>query len=205
MIESAILQAVSNGAMRTAVAYGLSEDSKPSAFAQDSFERLTRGEQVVIRGSPERIEAVAPIDRDAGIYLYTARNAEAGSFRSWQSARSISTAYDELTKRARALQLRFNLALFFVSLALVGVAVWFALRFADRQVEPLTDLVAAAREVGGGNFALRVEGRTGADEIGLLNRAFNRMTAQLEKQTDALLSANTELEDRRSFIEAVLE
>ena len=205
VIESAILQAVSNGAMRTAVAYGLSEDSEPSAFAQDSFERLTRGEQVVIRGSPERIEAVAPIDRDAGIYLYTARNAEAGSFRSWQSARSISTAYDELTKRARALQLRFNLALFFVSLALVGVAVWFALRFADRQVEPLTDLVAAAREVGGGNFALRVEGRTGADEIGLLNRAFNRMTAQLEKQTDALLSANTELEDRRSFIEAVLE
>ena len=31
------------------------------------------------------------------------------------------------------------------------------------------------------------------------------MTAQLEKQTDALLSANTELEERRSFIEAVLE
>ena len=92
-----------------------------------------------------------------------------------------------------------------MSLALVGLAVWFALRFADRQVEPLTDLVAAARKVGAGNFALRVEGRTGADEIGLLNRAFNRMTAQLEKQTDALLSANTELEERRSFIEAVLE
>ena len=85
------------------------------------------------------------------------------------------------------------------------MAVWFALRFADRQVEPLTDLVAAARKVGAGNFALRVEGRTGADEIGLLNRAFNRMTAQIEKQTDALVGANEELEDRRSFIEAVLE
>ena len=71
----------------------------------------------------------------------------------------------------------------------VGLALWFALRFADRQVEPLTDLVAAAREVGAGNFALRVEGRTGGDEVGLLNRAFNRMTAQLEKQTDALVTA----------------
>ena len=205
VIESAILQAMPDATMRTAVVYGLSEDSDPRAFAQDSYAQLAGGEQVAVRGSPERIEAVAPIDRDAGIYLYTARNAEAGTFRSWQSARSISTAYDELTKRARALQLRFNLALFFVSLALVGLAVWFALRFADRQVEPLTDLVAAARKVGAGNFALRVEGRTGADEIGLLNRAFNRMTAQLEKQTDALLSANTELEERRSFIEAVLE
>ena len=205
VIESAILQALPDASMRTAVAYGLSEESNPVPFAEETLGEIRRGEQVVVRGTPERIEAVAPIDQQAGIYLYTARNAEATSFRSWESARSISAAYDELTQRARALQLRFNLALFFVSLALVGLAVWFALRFADRQVEPLTDLIAAARKVGAGNFALRVEGRTGADEIGLLNRAFNRMTAQLEKQTDALLAANDELEERRSFIEAVLE
>ncbi len=203
--ESAILQALPDSTMRTAVVYGLSGESDPRTFAQAALKQLAEGEQVVVRGSPERIEAVAPIDRTTGIYLYNARSAEARSFRSWQSARSISTAYDELTTRARALQLRFNLALFFVSLALVGLAVWFALRFADRQVEPLTDLVAAARKVGAGNFALRVEGRTGADEIGLLNRAFNRMTAQLERQTDALVTANSELEERRSFIEAVLE
>ncbi|QPD00034.1 MULTISPECIES: sensor histidine kinase [Qipengyuania] len=205
VVESAILQALPDGTMRTAVVYGLSEGSDPIPFAQSAMGPLSKNEQVVVRGSPERIEAVAPIDRETGIYLYTARSSEASSFRSWQSARSISDAYDELTKRARALQLRFNLALFFVSLALVGLSVWFALRFADRQVEPLTDLVAAARKVGAGNFSLRVEGRTGADEIGMLNRAFNRMTAQLEKQTDALVSANAELEERRSFIEAVLE
>ena len=181
VIESAILQAMPDATMRTAVVYGLNEESDPRAFAQDSLAQLSGGAQVAVRGSPERIEAVAPIDREAGIYLYTARNAEAGTFRSWQSARSISTAYDELTKRARALQLRFNLALFFVSLALVGLAVWFALRFADRQVEPLTDLVAAADKVGAGNFALRVEGRTGADEIGLLNRAFNRIDRTARK------------------------
>ncbi len=205
VIESAILQAQPDRSIRTAVTYGLGENSDPVLFAEQAIEPLSGTEQVVVRGGPERIEAIAPIDREAGIYLYTARNSEAASFQSWENARSISTAYDELTRRARALQLRFNLALFFVSLALVGLAVWFALRFADRQVEPLTDLVAAARKVGAGNFALRVEGRTGADEIGLLNRAFNRMTAQLERQTDALVSANAELEERRSFIEAVLE
>jgi two-component system nitrogen regulation sensor histidine kinase NtrY len=101
--------------------------------------------------------------------------------------------------------LRFHLVLFFVSLALVGFAVWFALRFADRQVQPLTDLVAAARRVGSGNFSLRVAGRTGADEIGMLNRAFNRMTAQIEQQTSALVNANRQAGERRTFIEAVLE
>ena len=205
VIESAILQALPDDSIRTAVVYGIEQGSDPVAFAEETIDELRAGEPVSFRGSAERIEAIAPIDRGAGVFLYTSRNIEARGFQSWQSARDISVAYDDLTKRARALQLRFNLALFFVSLALVGLAVWFALRFADRQVEPLTDLVLAARKVGQGNFRMRVEGRTGADEIGMLNRAFNRMTSQLEKQTDALLSANEQLEERRRFIEAVLE
>ncbi len=203
--ESAILQAMPDGTVRTAFLYGVNEGTEPAAFAERFLDRVRRGEPVAIEGSEGRIEALAPIDRESGIYLYNSRTAQADSFRSWQAATNISTAYEALTLRARALQLRFNLALFFVSLGLVGLAVWFALRFADRQVEPLTSLVVAAREVGGGNFAMRVDGRTGADEIGLLNRAFNRMTAQLEKQTDALVSANRQLDERRDFIEAVIE
>ncbi len=159
----------------------------------------------MVVGSPERIEALVPIDAESGVYLYNARTTEETMFNSWSRAQSIVTAYDRLTGSARTLQLRFNLALIAVSLLLVGLAIWFALRFADRQVEPLTNLVGAARKVGQGNFALRLEGRTGADEIGLLNRAFNRMTAQLEKQTQALVSANRQIDDRRAFTEAVLE
>ena len=191
--------------MRTAFVYGLGKDNDPAKFVVAALPTLAGGQLVTVKGGPVRIEAVAPIDRGSGIYLYTARNAEADSFRSWEAAKSIASAYEVLTGRARALQLRFNLALFFVSLALVGFAVWFALRFADRQVEPITDLVLAANKVGAGNFSLRMEGRTGGDEIGLLNRAFNRMTAQLEIQTDALVGANRQLDERRGFIEAVIQ
>ncbi len=146
-----------------------------------------------------------PIDAQSGVYLYNARTTEETMFNSWSKAQSIVTAYDRLTGSARMLQLQFNVALVVVSLLLVGLAIWFALRFADRQVEPLTALVGAARKVGQGNFALRLDGRTGPDEIGLLNRAFNRMTGQLEKQTQALVSANRQIDDRRAFTEAVLE
>lgn len=203
--ESAILQAFPNGTVTTAVAAGIVEGNKPAETGARALKRIEAGETEVVYADQERIEAVTPIDRTAGIYLYNARNTTALSFTDFQRATDIMVQYRELTQRARAIQLRFNLALFFVSLALVGFAVWFALRFADRQVEPLTDLVAAARKVGAGNFAMRIEGRTGADEIGLLNRAFNRMTAQLEMQTDDLMQANRELDERRAFIEAVLE
>lgn len=203
--ESAILQRVADGSLRTAAMLGLVSDNDPTMLDPSIFDRVAGDELVVVQGSPERIEAVAAIDEESGIFLYNARNSEAFVFDLWDRANAISTNYDLLTQRARTLQLRFNLALFFVSLGLLALSVWFALRFADRQVEPLTDLVGAARQVGAGNFALRVEGRTGPDEIGLLNRAFNRMTAQIEKQTDALVSANRQLENRRAFMETVLE
>jgi two-component system, NtrC family, nitrogen regulation sensor histidine kinase NtrY len=203
--ESAILQRMPDGSLRTAAILNLTEDNSPLDFTRTALPKLEQGEFVIVVGSPERIEALAPIDPQSGIYLYNARTTEETMFNSWSRAQSIVTAYDRLTGSARTLQLRFNMALVAVSLLLVGLAIWFALRFADRQVQPLTNLVAAARKVGQGNFALRLEGRTGADEIGLLNRAFNRMTAQLDKQTQALVSANRQIDDRRAFTEAVLE
>ncbi len=213
--ESAILQQQADGSIRTAGVVSLSGDEEagqPDAPADDpmrlepgAFTQLRSGEPVVVMADERRIAALAPIDLQAGIFLYNARNSEAVPFNQWENAQSVTEAYEVLTTRARAWQLRFNLALFLVSLALLGLAIWAALRFADRQVEPLTDLVDAARKVGAGNFAMRVAGRTGADEIGMLNRAFNRMTAQLEKQTDALVGANRQLGERRAFIEAVLE
>lgn len=205
LTESAIYQLFEDGTMRTAAFADLSQGNDTSDVIAAALPIIDQGELVWVGGNEERIEAFAPIDRNAGIYLYNARSAEAEPFRYWENAQAVVNSFEALTSDARLQQLRFNIALFVASLALVGLSVWFALRFADRQVEPLTDLVAAARKVGSGNFALRVEGRTGADEIGMLNRAFNRMTQQLERQTSALVDANSQLDERRAFTEAVLE
>jgi two-component system nitrogen regulation sensor histidine kinase NtrY len=203
--HSAILQTGPNGALSIAAIVNPEEGDLTKRAAAQALPLLAGGREVVVTARRDRVDAVAAIDRRAGIYLYNARDSNTGALSQWGRARSVLQNYDALTTRSRALQLRFNLALFGVSLALVGLAVWFALRFADRQVKPLAELVNAAREVGSGNYALRVTGRTGPDEIGLLNRAFNRMTAQIEQQTDALVGANRQAAERRAFIEAVLQ
>ncbi len=203
--ESAIVQKGEDGQLRTAAIVDPESNTSRHRITPEAMRRVDDGEAIVINASANKIEAVTPIDRRSGVYLYTARVSDLLTLSQGQRAQNIVSAYEVLTQRARVLQLRFNVALFVLSLALVGFFVWLALRFADRQVKPLYELVDAARRVGSGNFALRVEGRTGADEIGLLNRAFNRMTAQLEKQTQALVSANQQLHDRRALIEAVIE
>jgi len=203
--ESAIVQKGGDGKLLTAAIVDPEKNSTRERITADVLGRLEGGEPMVVTANANRIEAVAPIDRTSGVYLYAARSSDLLAFSQGQRAQNIVRAYEVLTRRARTLQLRFNVALFVASLALVGLSVWFALRFADRQVKPLYDLVGAARRVGSGNYALRVEGRTGPDEIGQLNRAFNRMTAQIERQTQALVGANQQLHERRAFIEAVLE
>jgi two-component system nitrogen regulation sensor histidine kinase NtrY len=203
--EVAILQKAGDGKLRTAAIVDPGKNITRERVSPQELRRIDAGEAIVVNANADRIEAVTPIDRPSGLYLYVARTSDLLALSQGRRAENIVRAYQVLTQRARLLQLRFNVALFVVSLALVGMAVVFALRFADRQVQPLYDLVAAARRVGSGNFALRIEGRTGADEIGLLNRAFNRMTAQIERQTQALVGANQQLDERRALIEAVLE
>jgi two-component system nitrogen regulation sensor histidine kinase NtrY len=205
MSESAILQQANDGTLRTAVIVDPANDMDRERVTPPVMQRLIAGEPVVVTATAQRIEAAIPLDMANGLVLYIARESDGGALSQWQRAQSVVASYAALTERARVLQLRFNLVLFGVALLLVGMAVWAALRFADRQVKPLAELVNVAREIGSGNYAMRVTGRTGTDEIGLLNRAFNSMTAQIERQTDALLGANRQLGERRAFIEAVLQ
>ena len=203
--RSAIVQAGPGDEMVIPAIIDPDDGELVKAAVLSALPELRAGEGVVVVLGQDRIEAVTAIDGNAEIYLYNSRTSDAAARQQFERAQSVLEAYDTLTGEARDKQLQFNIALFLASLMLVGGAVWFALRFADRQVRPLTELVGAARQVGSGNYSLRVEGRTGPDEIGLLNRAFNRMTGQIEQQTAALLGANRQLAERRAFIETVLQ
>ena len=203
--ESAILQQNDDGDLQILAIVDPEADVDRERVDPDTIQRLRQGEDVVVNASAVRTEAVTLLDRAQGLYLYSARNSNADALNQYQRAQSVLQAYDQLSQQARLRQLNFNLALFGVAITLVGMAVAAALRFADRQVKPLSDLVTAAREIGAGNYAMRVTGRTGPDEIGLLNRAFNRMSAQIQHQTDELLGANRQLAERRAFMEAVLQ
>ena len=203
--ESVIMHPADDGQMRTIAIAAPADDTQRVRVTMADVAQIRQGAPVVVRTTPERIEAVTLLSADLDLYLYVARNSNARALTQYERAQHVIQNYDALTERARVLQLRFNLLLFGVALLLVSLAVWAALRFADRQVKPLAELVNAAREIGSGNYAMRVSGRTGPDEIGLLNRAFNSMTAQIERQTDALIGANRQLGERRAFMETVLE
>lgn len=203
LTKSSIIQTTGQG-QEVIVAYPANDPIGKRIDSETLAEFADGDNEPVVERVEKGIEAIAPIDRDLGVYLYTLRTSDLLEISQGERAQNIVQDYEVLTRRARILQLQTNVALFTLALLLVALSIWFALRYADRQVKPLYELVGAARRVGAGNYSLRVEGRTGADEVGLLNRAFNRMTDQIERQTTALVGANEELHDRGVFIETVL-
>jgi len=66
------------------------------------------------------------------------------------------------------------------------------------------ELVGAAQRITEGDLSARVPASSVDDEVGTLGEAFNRMPGRLEEQTQALVSANSQLDSRRAFMEAVL-
>jgi two-component system nitrogen regulation sensor histidine kinase NtrY len=163
-----------------------------------------KSREVVPINSTDRIGAVSKLDYGPNTYLYAARVFEPQFRDQIQRAGDVLTDYRSLLAKSRVNQLRFNAALLLGALVIVGLAIFTAMRLADRLVRPVGELVGAAGRIEEGDFSVRVPVTKTEDEVQTLATAFNRMTERLEEQTNALRAANTQLDTRRAFIEAVL-
>lgn len=173
------------------------------AVTPQMIERVRR-EGAIKMVRADRFEAVVALPGTNNTYIYAARVFEAALGEQMQRSAQIRRDYQALATRSRILQLRFNAALLGLSLLIVALAIWIALKLAGRLVRPVGQLVNAARQVTAGDLSARVPPTGANDEVATLGHAFNRMTTRLEEQTGALVTANAQLDSRRAFTEAVL-
>lgn len=138
-------------------------------------------------------------------YLYVSRDLSPQVLGYLSATRSAVADYENLEGQRSDIQLQFNVVFIIVALLILLAAIWIGLWFSSRLVNPLSNLVDAADRVGQGDLKARVPTVPSSDEVGTLSRAFNRMTDQLAKHQDALIEANNELDERRRFLEEVLE
>src|SRR5437762_1039993 len=180
------------------------------AVAQTYYNQLERT-------AGDLIEAVTPIWSARGPDRKVLGAVVVGSHvteRLEQKVRGISTAfreYKQLKLLKNPIKGIYILLFLLMTLIVVFSFTWFALYLARGITGPIEQLAEGTREVAAGNLAYKVQAR-GDDEIGALVESFNRMTddlaqskRQLEEAYIDLQDKHTELEDRRRYIETVLE
>ncbi len=205
--ESAIVSIRQDGTQKSDFVMSGDDKSKDYQWLKSTYiERLDRGEKIVVAVKPNKIEAVTILFDEPRTYLYTNKSESLPAFSMASRALAVLKDYRIMETKSRSLQLQFNAALYLVSLLIVAITVWVALIVADRLVRPITNLVKAAQIVADGDLSARVtQDPMRSDEVEYLSQAFNLMTDRLQNQTTTLINANRQLDDRRNFIETVLE
>ncbi len=119
--------------------------------------------------------------------------------------------YRKLVARQRRVRSLGLSTIGLMTLMLLFVSAWVAIYLARGIATPIIALAEASKEIARGNLSHRVT-TIAEDELALLANSFNQMTAQLEENrrsieagSAALRDKNLTLEERRDYIETILQ
>ncbi len=169
------------------------------------FETAAKGELVIINpGNTSVIRALFKLENFDNRYLYIYRQIDPEVLRQLAKAQESKIEFDQLLNSRQGVQITFAIMYTGVSCIFLLAAVWIAMWFADRLVEPVVQLVNASRRISRGELGVKVPEGKGAGDLSTLTLTFNRMTQQLKSQRDELVATNTQLDARRRFTEAML-
>ncbi len=131
-----------------------------------------------------------------------------------KDARRMTEAYEnynQLRVLKRPLEGVYLSLFVMMSLMILVSATWLGFYLAKRITRPVGMLAAGAREIGAGHLDHRIEPET-RDEFGSLVEAFNAMAGELatsqrrlERSRIDMERKNAELDERRRYIETVLQ
>ncbi|HWE05729.1 MAG TPA: PAS domain-containing sensor histidine kinase [Rhizomicrobium sp.] len=137
-------------------------------------------------------------------YLLVVRTVDPQVLGYYQRTVDAVSEYKRLDQNRSSVQLVFAGLYGAVSLLILLVAIWLGLWAANSLVLPVSRLIRASERVSRGDLKAQVEIERSDDEMGMLARAFNRMTMELDTRRNELIHANQQLDERRRFTEAVL-
>jgi two-component system nitrogen regulation sensor histidine kinase NtrY len=172
---------------------------------QEAMQLAKKGQVIVIApGQTSMVGAIKSLDNFSDTYLYVIRPVNARVLQQLRATRASVAEYQLLEQRRAGVQVAFGLMYVAIALTLLLAAIWIGMWFANRLVAPIRQLMGAAQQISQGNLAVNVDVKPADGDLAVLGSTFNTMTSELRSQRDELVGANTKLDERRRFMEAVL-
>ncbi len=170
-----------------------------------AMELAKSGQAIIIApGKTAMVGAIKALENFNDTYLYVVRPVNAQVLQQLRETRANVAEYQLLEQRRAGVQVAFGLMYVAMALTLLLSAIWIGMWFANRLVAPIRQLMGAAQQISQGNLDVGVNTTPADGDLAVLGSTFNTMTSELKSQRDALVGANTTLDERRRFMEAVL-
>ncbi len=172
---------------------------------QEAMELAKKGQVIVIApGQTSLVGAIKSLQNFTDTYLYVVRPVNARVLQQLRETRANVAEYQLLEQRRAGVQVAFGLMYVAIALTLLLSAIWIGMWFANRLVAPIRQLMGAAQQISEGNLGVNVDVHPADGDLAVLGSTFNTMTSELKSQRDELVGANSKLDERRRFMEAVL-
>jgi two-component system nitrogen regulation sensor histidine kinase NtrY len=152
----------------------------------------------------DRVRALVRLDSFLDAYLFVGRFVDPTVLSYTQRTGEAVDEFQTLKDSSQEIIIFVTLMFLLVALLMMTAAVWLGLNVATDLSRPIGELIGAVEKVREGDLTARVRELPHDDEIGILSRAFNRMTDQLSDQRRELVQTNRQLDERRQFTETVL-
>jgi len=112
--------------------------------------------------------------------------------------------YTALRLERKLIRQTYMQVLLLLTVVVLFAATWFALYLSKMVIRPVSALEQATQEISSGRLDYRVEVPAG-DELAELVASFNRMASELESSRAQIEAGSRELEERRRYMETILE
>ena len=172
----------------------------PSGVQQELMDALaSAGWTATLPASPQAVQEVQGLALGSETYL-TLAVPLAGLQKQPVGVYLLQQSLDQALTFLRSLQR----ALLFTGIVAVAVALLISFGIARGVTVPVQKLVQGAVAVARGDYQYRVDAGRSCDELGMLARAYNTMTEQLEANISALQTAYGNLQQQAQALEASL-
>ncbi|MBO0800393.1 MAG: HAMP domain-containing protein, partial [Blastocatellia bacterium] len=160
---------------------------------------------------PIHLIAAAPIANDRGGALVITRAVPLDFSQNINNLREFQSDYEELHGKRKYIKNNALLVLVLITTLVIFISFWLTLFVARTIADPVRQLAEATERIKAGDLSYRTE-VIGDDELAALALSFNEMTAELaenrrrlEQSKEDLQLINASLDERRRYIEAVLQ
>jgi len=172
------------------------------AIKADDLQKSQESVVIYTNDHSNRVRALVHV-RD-GVYLLVGRYVSPEILARIEDVEKAAQEYKSISAHASRMAIKFALLFMGVGFMLLLMAIWGGVHFANKLAFPISQLMDASNQVRQGNLDVKIPQSQEGQELSSLVESFNRMTEQLNAQRKELTKANSKLDRRRRFTEAVL-